>query len=55
MNVTSADIAGMVVKQVIKGDLGKLSLDGQMLNVLISLDGKKTLEQVAQQAGLKSG
>lgn len=52
MDLSSGGVAGLVFKQAIKGDLGKLSLDGQMLSVLMSFDGKKTLGQVAQQSGI---
>jgi len=55
MDLSSGGVAGLVFKQAIRGDLGKLSLDGQMLSVLMSFDGKKTLGQVAQQAGINLG
>jgi hypothetical protein len=52
MDLSSGGVTGMVFKPVIRGELGKLSLDGQMLSVLMMMDGKKTLGQVAQQAGI---
>jgi hypothetical protein len=52
MDLSSGGIAAMVFKPVIRGEIGKLSLDGQMLSVLMALDGKKTLGQVAQTAGI---
>ncbi len=52
MDLSSGGVAGLVFKQAIRGDLGKLSLNGQMLSVLMGFDGKKTLGQVAQQLGL---
>ena len=52
MDSSSNGVAGLVFKQAIRGDLGKLSLDGQMLSVLMTFDGKKTLNQVAQQVGI---
>jgi len=55
MDLSSGGVAGLVFKQSIRGDLGKLSLDGQMLSVLMSFDGKKTLGQVAQQSGITLG
>lgn len=55
MDLSSGGVAGLVFKQAIRGDLGKLSLDGQMLSVLMTFDGKKTLEQVAQQVGINLG
>lgn len=52
MDSSSSGVEGLVFKQAIRGDLGKLSLDGKMLSVLMSFDGKKTLNQVAQQVGI---
>ena len=52
MAESSGGVAGLVFKQIVSGDLGKLSLDGQMLSVLMNLDGKKTLGQVSQKLGL---
>jgi hypothetical protein len=52
MAESSGGVAGLVFKQVVSSDLGKLSLDGQMLSVLMNLDGQKTLSQVSQQLGL---
>jgi hypothetical protein len=52
MGLSSGGVTGLVFKQAIRGDLGKLSLDGQMLSVLMNFDGKKTLGQVAQDLGL---
>ncbi len=53
MNTSAGGVAGLVFKQAIRGDLGKLSLDGQMLRVLVSFDGKKTLLQVAEQMNVE--
>lgn len=52
MSVSSGGVADLVLKRILKEDIGKLTLNGDMLNVLISLDGKKTLGQVAQQTGM---
>jgi hypothetical protein len=52
MDLSSGGVAAMVFKPIIRGELGKLSLDGQMLSVLMALDGKKTLGQVAQSTGI---
>ena len=52
MDLTSGDISAMVFKPIVKDDLGNFSLDGHMLSVLVALDGKMTLGQVAQRAGL---
>ncbi len=53
MDVSAGGVEGLIFKQAIRGDLGKLSLDGQMLSVLMSFDGKKTLGRVAQELGLE--
>lgn len=52
MSASSGGVADLVLKRILKEDIGKLTLNGDMLNVLISLDGKKTLGQVAQQTGM---
>ncbi len=52
MELSSGGVAGLVFRQAIRGDLGKLSLDGQMLSVLMSFDGNKTLGRVADDLGL---
>ncbi len=52
MDLSSGGVALMVFKPVIRGEFGQLSLDGQMLSVLMSLDGRKTLGQVAQNVGI---
>jgi len=43
---SNSSVAGLVFKQVVRGNPGSLSLDGQALNVLMSLDGKKDLGQI---------
>ena len=52
MDLSSGDISALVFKPVVRDDLGNFSLDGHMLSVLMVLDGKKTLGQIAQQASL---
>jgi hypothetical protein len=52
MDLSSGGVAAMVFKPVIRGELGNLSLDGQMLSVLMALDGKKTIGQIAQMTGI---
>lgn len=47
-NLFSGDISKMVLKRTVRADLGEVSLDSQMLQVLMELDGKKNLGQVAQ-------
>jgi hypothetical protein len=46
--VFSGDISRMVLKRSLRADRGEVSLDSQMLQVLMELDGKKRLGQVAQ-------
>ncbi len=48
----SGDLSGRVFRRVTKVDLGEFSLDGRMLNILMSLDGKKDLATVAGELGL---
>lgn len=52
MDLSSGDISALVFKPVVRDDLGNFSLDGHMLTVLMALDGKKTLGQVAQNSSL---
>ena len=52
MDLSSGGVAAMVFKPVIQSDFGQLSLDGQMLGVLMSLDGRVTLGEVAQKVGM---
>ncbi|MBS0012632.1 MAG: hypothetical protein KFF46_01575 [Desulfobacterales bacterium] len=44
----SGDISRMVLKRSLRADQGEVSLDSQMLQVLMELDGKKKLGEVAQ-------
>ena len=52
MDLSAGDISGIVIRPIVKDDLGDFSLDGNMLNVLVALNGNRTLGQVAQQTGL---
>ena len=52
MDLSSGDISALVFKPVVRDDLGNFSLDGHMLSVLMALDGKKPLGQIAQSAGM---
>jgi DNA-binding transcriptional regulator GbsR (MarR family) len=52
MDLSSGGVAALVFKPVIRGEFGQLSLDGQMLSVLMALDGRVTLGQVAQKVGI---
>jgi len=48
MNVFAGDISRLVLKRTVRADLGEVSLDSVMLQVLMELDGSKTLGQVAR-------
>ena len=52
MKITSGEFATMAFKRVERNDLGEFSIDRQMLNVLMSLDGSKTVASLAQEKGL---
>lgn len=54
MELSYGGVASMVFKPVIGGELGLLSLGGQILTVLMALDGKKTLGQVSQKVGISA-
>jgi hypothetical protein len=53
MSVSTVSIADLVFRQAIRGDLGQISMDGQMLSVLFSLDGRKTLDEISHQVGME--
>lgn len=55
MDITSGDISDLIFKRIVRDDVGNFSLDSNMLAVLMELDGKKRLEQVAQKTGLNLG
>ncbi len=46
------DISALVFKGSVKSDLDKFSLDSQMLQVLMELDGKKNLASVSRSANM---
>jgi hypothetical protein len=54
MELSYGGVASMVFRPVIHGELGLLSLGGQILTVLMALDGKKTLGQVSQKVGIST-
>jgi hypothetical protein len=55
MDISSGEISFMVFRHVTRENAGEFSLDGQMLSVLMELDGKKSVAVVAKQAGLGMG
>jgi hypothetical protein len=54
MDLSYGGVATMVFKPVIRGELRQVSLGGQMLSVLMALDGKQTIGQVSQKVGISS-
>ena len=48
MNVLAGDISRLVLKRTVRADLGEVSLDSEMLQVLMELDGAKNLGQVSR-------
>jgi DNA-binding MarR family transcriptional regulator len=51
----AGDISSMIYKCKVRDDLGDFSLDGQTLLILMELDGKATLGQLAGKTGLSMG
>ncbi|MBU1172136.1 MAG: hypothetical protein KKD44_21485 [Proteobacteria bacterium] len=44
----SANIASVVIKRVVNSNIGEVSLDSQMLNVLMHIDGVRNIGEVAR-------
>lgn len=55
MDTLSGNISDMVFRQVIKENMGDVSLDRQLLMVFLAFDGKKTLDAVAQESSINMG
>ena len=55
MDISSGDISDLIFKRVVRDDVGNFSFDSNMLAVLMELDGKKRIDQVAQKTGLNMG
>jgi len=55
MDLSSGDISTMIFKRVLRADLGEFSLDSHMLSILMELDGKKSLGEIAGTVGLSMG
>jgi len=55
MDVTSGDLSALVFKRVPAQNLGEFSLDGQMLSVLMEVDGTQSVGAIAQKLGLSPG
>lgn len=52
MGISSDEVFVTVFRRVMRDDLGNFSLDSHMLNVIMELDGKKSLAVVAEKMGL---
>ncbi len=52
MNVLSGEIPGTVFRRKVRKDMGQFSFDGHMLNVLLEMDGRRTVLDVAEKTGL---
>jgi len=52
MDVSTGDISALVFRRVVREDMAEFSFDGQMLGVLLELDGKKSLGEIASKGGL---
>ena len=52
MDDLSGDFSRMVFKRVMSGGLGEYSLDGQMIGVLVELDGSKNVGTIAEKTGI---
>ena len=52
MDFNSSDLPKMCFKSAPQLGMKNVPLDGRMLQVLISMDGKKTVEQIASEIGL---
>lgn len=52
MDELSGDFSRMVFRRLMTDGLGEYSLDGQMISILVELDGKKSIGQVAESSGM---
>jgi hypothetical protein len=55
MDISSGDIFPFVFKRIVRKDLGEFSLDGNMLSVLMELNGTRNLGEIAKKSGLSMG
>lgn len=51
----NGDISNLVFRQVLKNDVGDISIDGQLLGIFLELDGEKDLNAVARKGKLSLG
>jgi hypothetical protein len=55
MDILSGDIFLLVFRRVVRSNIGDFSLDSQMLDVLMELDGKKNLGSIAKKTEMRTG
>ena len=55
MDLSSGDISGMIFRRCATTDIGDFSLDRRALNVYMLLNGKDTLEKLAESTGNNLG
>jgi len=55
MDISSSDLHVLVFRRVSIDKLGEVSLDGQMLSVLMEMDGKKSLSAIAKKLDMNPG
>jgi len=55
MDVMSGDLSALVFKRVPAQNLGEFSLDGQMLSILMEVDGRQSMGAIARKLGLSPG
>ena len=53
MDLSSGGISEVIFKTAVGQELGNFSLDSNMLSVLMTLDGRRSVGEVAVQSGLK--
>lgn len=52
MDILSGEISEMVFKRVMRNDLEQISLDSQMLSVLMEIDGESSLIKICQKISI---
>jgi len=48
MDISSGNILALVFRRVVREDIGEFSFDSNMLRVLMELDGKQSLSEIAK-------
>ncbi len=52
MDISSGNILALVFRRVVREDIGEFSLDSNMLRVLMELDGKQNLSEIAKKTNV---